>query len=916
MLSDVAKSIGFAAAVSNVLPLLEPLSQDLEPVVRQHLVEQLKALAKFLVEHGEEGYQLVIRRLLPLIASLLEDERSEVRQSASMTLVEVASVVKQEDIGQHVLTIVLHLAHEDEREELRMTASQLLNLLAEALGQDLVKQFAIPEVVSLAEDPMFRVRKATALNFHCVCKVGGEHELLERLMPAFVRLSKDDMYRVRRACAESLCDISRCVGEDIRLGVLVEIFLRLTQDPSKLVKQSVLQQSGMFLSTLPSRAISETLLGHYCSMINNPTGDVSVDAELKHICAFSFPAVLQIVGKNRWKEVREVYHSLAQSRSVNIKQTLAHSLHEVARLLQDQQKVEEELVPVFEDLIQDVEVVQMGVMKHLSAFLSLLSQPCRLSYLPLLHDILHSTNPFNWRLRQSLAVQLPQLIALPPEVDLYRTLFPLVMVLLQDPVASVRRDSFKGVARLILTMHGYMTHNKAAFLAADPPSDPPPSSSSGEVSHEQLAVYHEQCLDEVARSINAFINADKYQLRQLWVELAHQLLLYLPRFLFEKYFVHGLLALTCDHVINVRVPLAVLLSGFHDFRNNINSNTNSNNNSDSNGANTDASTGIITAVEVDSSSQLPVHGLLALTCDHVINVRVPLAVLLSGFHDFRNNNSNTNNTNNSSSDLNGANADASTGINTAAEVDSSSQLPLQPDPWEWLLSRPDICTCVDRLSQDDQDVFIHMQRLQALPVFAHVAFASKSCRGRKVPPGGLSPIAFSHSTDTHPASNLTLIPPLSVPQLPESMRAVGGGEHVIVCESSLLLEEMLLDDTPPPHSSQSTRPRLGSGSTGTAGSAINGHGVFEEQVYAGGVLDGYDDEDDEDDDDDEEVERGFVQVGVVPPVDGDDEELLKSFENTALHNSHESEADREAAFVHISRYPTATDTSSNPAPLL
>jgi hypothetical protein len=58
-----------------------------------------------------------------------------------------------------------------------------------------------------------------------------------------------------------------------------------------------------------------------------------------------------------------------------------------------------------------VEVVQMGVMKHLSAFLSLLSQPCRLSYLPLLHDILHSTNPFNWRLRQSLAVQVSLLEA-------------------------------------------------------------------------------------------------------------------------------------------------------------------------------------------------------------------------------------------------------------------------------------------------------------------------------------------------------------------------------------------------------------------------------------------------------------------------------------------------------------------------
>jgi len=64
----------------------------------------------------------------------------------------------------------------------------------------------------------------------------------------------------------------------------------------------------------------------------------------------------------------------------------------------------------------------------------------------------------------NLTQQLPALIGLPPEVDLYRTLFPLVMVLLQDPVASVRRDSFKGVARLILTMHGYRARNKAASL--------------------------------------------------------------------------------------------------------------------------------------------------------------------------------------------------------------------------------------------------------------------------------------------------------------------------------------------------------------------------------------------------------------------------------------------------------------------
>lgn len=245
-------------------------------------------------------------RLLPITATLLEDEKQEVRQSASMALVEISTHIKPDDLGQYVLTIILRLAHEDDKEEMRMTAAQLLNLLAECLGHDLCRQFVIPEVVSLAEDPVFRVRKSTALNFHSICKVGGEHELLERLMPAFVRLSKDDMYRVRRACAESLSEISKNVGEDIRLGVLVEIFLRLTHDPSKLVKQTILQQSGTFIATLPARAVNDNILGQYISMANNPTGDVTADSELRHICAYSFPAVLSIIGKNRWRDVRDV----------------------------------------------------------------------------------------------------------------------------------------------------------------------------------------------------------------------------------------------------------------------------------------------------------------------------------------------------------------------------------------------------------------------------------------------------------------------------------------------------------------------------------------------------------------------------------------------------------------------------------
>jgi hypothetical protein len=551
---------------------------------------------------------------------------------------------------------------------MRMTASQLLNLLAEALGPDLCKQFVIPEVVSLAEDPVFRVRKSTALNFHNICKVGGEHELLERLMPAFVRLSKDDMYRVRRACAESLSEISKNVSEDVRLGVLVEIFLRLTHDPSKLVKQSVLQQAGMFVATLPARAVNENILNQYCSMISNPTGDASVDNDLKYICAFSFPAVFQVIGPARWHEVREVYHILAQSRSTNIKQTLAHSLHEVARILAEGAVVEEELVPVFEEMVQDVEIVQMGVIKHLAKFLAMLPEPCRVSYLPLLHDILHSTNPFNWRLRRYLAHQLPDLVLLPPKQDLFRTLFPTVMILLQDPVASVRLVTFHGVTALLNNLYKLIELEVTASGDSD------------------LAISYQQNVEDVIAAINSFATGEKFQLRQLWLELCSQLLRDLPRDVFEHNFIEGILSLTCDTVTNVRIALSVFLTSWGE--------------------------GCLAPHELAPESSS--------------NTLTPTPT---------------------------PTADAGAGAGAEGK---------QPSNWHWLLRRADIKVCCERLSRDDRDVFLNLCKLA--PLYPDVAFSEMSCRGRKTPPGGTTPISLDASAMTiRPPSLPSPSPSLSLP---------------------------------------------------------------------------------------------------------------------------------------------------------
>ena len=82
-----------------------------------------KICLQFFVEAGgEPGYKLLVNHLLPLLAKLVSDPQAEVRHAAGEGLVAVAELLRVEDQGQHILTIVLQLSHDDEQDELRMAA--------------------------------------------------------------------------------------------------------------------------------------------------------------------------------------------------------------------------------------------------------------------------------------------------------------------------------------------------------------------------------------------------------------------------------------------------------------------------------------------------------------------------------------------------------------------------------------------------------------------------------------------------------------------------------------------------------------------------------------------------------------------------------------------------------------------------
>jgi len=349
--------------------------------------------------------------------------------------------------------------------------------------------------------------------------------------------------------------------------------------------------------------------------------------------------------------------------------------------------------------VQDVEEVQVGVIKNLAVFLRLLPEPCRVSYLPVLHDILHSTNPFNWRLRRALAIQLPALIDLPPKSDLCTMLFPLVMTLLQDPVADVRKDSFKGVAKLVLVLY---EHSKSEishpFIDVNFPIQGRSSlfgDSSPMNSQQSLAEIAKQAthdLETVIRGINILIRGETYQIRQLWLELCHRLLRDLPRELFEESFIDGILKLTCDHVSNVRVAVAIVIAGW-------------------------GPDDLAPWEELDVNTTTPsVEGEEPESSMSLESISVSLN-------------------------------DLDSQTKPVVTQKSRTETKMRQSPWKWLLERSDIRECVRRLSKDDYDVYYNVVKLQ--PLFPEITFEKMSCRGMKSPPGGTEPIRRYQASTEH-----------------------------------------------------------------------------------------------------------------------------------------------------------------------
>ncbi|KNC51109.1 serine/threonine-protein phosphatase 4 regulatory subunit 1 [Thecamonas trahens ATCC 50062] len=356
--------------LDTVLPLLAQLADDEERVVRVALAAALPELVTAVVRiRGGDGqvsdgaYKALMDVVLPMYESVVSDDDAEVRSTGIGAAGRLARVLAGAGLARVVDEVVvpmaLGLTSDDQPESVRVDVCGLLDALAPNVPLATVHSSIVPELTRLASDPMFRVRKAVALNITHICAdialpapvvetsllpaeassavldplddsdaadgsgsgpsrsegvgtgdapasvaesrrgaspPGMVADIVSSLLHLYESLAKDSIWGVRKACAESLVALATVVDDEVRSSVLVAHFESFVNDVSRWVRSAAFEALGPFIARFSGASLPGKLLEYYNDMAK-PAYIKSIDAEITTHCAFNFPAVMLTVGR-------------------------------------------------------------------------------------------------------------------------------------------------------------------------------------------------------------------------------------------------------------------------------------------------------------------------------------------------------------------------------------------------------------------------------------------------------------------------------------------------------------------------------------------------------------------------------------------------------------------------------------------
>jgi len=299
---------------------------------------------------------------------------------------------------------------------------------------------------------------------------------------------------------------------------LLQVFEHLNEDVSRWVRTAVLESLGPFIAAFgPGNEVPFILVDNYERM-------ATADADMVLSCAFNFPAVVYTLGPSHWNRLKATFVKLSSDMQWKARRTLSYSIHEIANIV-GTAATEEDLVPVFDLYLRDLDDVKIGVITNYAKFLKHLKSSTRRIFLEKLSELQAQTN--GWRFREILAGQLPEICDLCEGDETFQILVPQSLTFCRDGVNVVRLAAISGVCHIL----------RALKIRGKP-----------------------QMFEEYANEIKKLGTQTSFSGRQFYAQICGDLVASIEPRDFATLFLPLLIALSNDLVVNVRLSVAITLN--------------------------------------------------------------------------------------------------------------------------------------------------------------------------------------------------------------------------------------------------------------------------------------------------------------------------------------------------------------------
>eukprot|EP00039_Didymoeca_costata_P019128 m.336357 g.336357 ORF g.336357 m.336357 type:complete len:603 (+) comp17826_c0_seq1:150-1958(+) len=229
---------------TQLLSIMNTLSQDASVMVRRSVAEELKSLIPVLTP------EVIGKEISPIFQRLAQDEQDSVRMLVVPLCVPLTKI-------EAFNTFV-----GDEAWRVRYVAANSLTELQAAVTPEVAREALLPAFIRLLQDPEAEVRTAVAFKVLEFCKNFApplQQGILREVIPHLQARVVDDSQHVRSALASVIMGLSELLGKESTIEFLLPLFLQLLKDEFSEVRLNIISNLDEVNKVVGIGQLSEAL---------------------------------------------------------------------------------------------------------------------------------------------------------------------------------------------------------------------------------------------------------------------------------------------------------------------------------------------------------------------------------------------------------------------------------------------------------------------------------------------------------------------------------------------------------------------------------------------------------------------------------------------------------------------------------